>query len=92
MIIKSLIYYQQLSKQSYLPLTIKNIFFFIISLMRQLSHDPCGVIGLKLLVLPALRAGLGAYGSAAAFSRREALGERVCRKSPSQSPDAPGFV
>ena len=43
--------------------------------MRQLSHPPEGGIGLELLVLPALRAGLGAHGSAAAFSRREAPGE-----------------
>jgi len=37
--------------------------------------SPVGGMGLELLVLPAVRAGLGAHGSAVAFSRREASGE-----------------
>jgi len=46
--------------------------------MRQLSHDPLGVIGLQLLVLPArFSRWEGAHGSAAAFSRREAPGEHA---------------
>ncbi|MBI5306764.1 MAG: hypothetical protein HZB37_00065 [Planctomycetes bacterium] len=42
-----------------------------------LLSSPEGGVGLELLVLTALCARLGVYGSTAAFSRREAPGERL---------------